>query len=100
MPEINTRKMDDLLEYTCRVKASDLHINVGSRPTVRLNSILQTVNGTEVVTPDISTELVNSILDENMKRQLEANGDLDFSFSKPGLGRFRVNVYRQRGTIP
>lgn len=90
--------MDDLLEYTCRIKASDLHINVGSKPTVRLNSILQTIPDTEVVTPDISSELVNSILDDNMKKQLEASGDLDFSFSKPGLGRFRVNVYRQRGT--
>ena len=98
MQEINTRNLDDLLNYTCSLKASDLHINVGSKPTIRLNSTLQTISGTEVVTPDISWELVKPLLDENKLKQLEINGDVDFSFSKAGLGRFRVNVYRQRGS--
>ena len=98
MQEINTRKLDHLLEYTCSVKASDLHINVGSRPTVRLNSVLQTIPGTEAVTPEISWELVNAMLDDVQRQHLESHGDVDFSFSKSGLGRFRVNVYRQRGT--
>lgn len=92
------RRLDDLLNYTCRVKASDLHINVGSQPMVRLNSILQQIPGTEVITPEISWELVRSLLDDDKRAYLEANGDVDFSFSKPGLGRFRVNAYRQRGT--
>jgi len=98
MQEINVRRLDDLLNYTCRVKASDLHINVGSQPMVRLNSILQQIPGTEVITPEISWELVRSLLDDDKRAYLEANGAVDFSFSKPGLGRFRVNAYRQRGT--
>ncbi|HEX2947251.1 MAG TPA: type IV pilus twitching motility protein PilT [Clostridia bacterium] len=98
MHEINTRDLNELLEFTCGLKASDLHINVGSRPTVRHNSILQPIPGTEAVTPEISLELVDSILDADRKNWLEEHGDVDFSFSKPGLGRFRVNVYKQRGT--
>lgn len=98
MQEINTRSLDDLLVYTCSVKASDLHINVGSKPTIRLNSVLQQIPGTEAVTPEISWELVKVMLDESKKDILEEYGDVDFSFSKPGLGRFRVNAYRQRGT--
>lgn len=98
MREINIRSLDDLLEYTCSSKASDLHINVGSRPTMRLNSILHQIPGTEVVTPEIALELVKSLLDEEKRNVLEKDGEVDFSFSKPGLGRFRVNAFRQRGT--
>ncbi len=98
MQEINIRKLDELLNYTCKMKASDLHINVGSKPTIRLNSVLQQIPNTEIVTPEISWELVRSVLDDDKRAYLETNGDVDFSFSKPGLGRFRVNAYRQRGT--
>lgn len=90
--------MDGLLEYTCRVKASDLHINVGSKPMIRLNSVLQHIPGTGAITPEISWELVRSILNDDREQWLKSNGDVDFSFSKPGLGRFRVNAYRQRGS--
>ncbi len=98
MQEINVRKLDDLLDFTCRSKASDLHINVGSKPSIRLNSILQQIQGAEIVTPDIAWELVRSVLDDERRAFLESHGEVDFSFSKPGLGRFRVNAFRQRGT--
>lgn len=98
MQEINIRELDELLDYTCKMRASDLHINVGSRPMIRLNSVLQQIPNTDVVTPDISWELLKSLLDDDKRSRLEENGEVDFSFSKPGLGRFRVNAYRQRGT--
>ena len=98
MPEINIRKLDELLNYTCQSKASDLHINVGSRPSIRLNSILHQIPATEVVTPEIAWELVRSLLDDERMEMLQSQGEVDFSFSKPGLGRFRVNAFRQRGT--
>ena len=98
MQEINVRRLDELIEYTCKMKASDLHINVGSKPTLRLNSVLEQIPNAEVVTPEISWELVRSLLDDDKRSYLESNGEVDFSFSKPGLGRFRVNAYRQRGT--
>ena len=98
MQKIDVRNLDELLEHTCKMKASDLHINVGSRPTLRINSVLEHIPNTDVVTPDISRELVMSLLDDERRVSLEENGEVDFSFSKPGLGRFRVNAYRQRGT--
>lgn len=98
MHEIDVCNIDQLLEYTCKAKATDLHLNVGSKPALRLNSTLQVMPGTKVVTPEISTKLVEVILDEKKRQLLEINGDVDFSFSKSGLGRFRVNIYRQRGT--
>lgn len=98
MPEINIRKLDELLDFTCKSKASDLHINVGSKPSIRLNSVLQQIPHADIVTPEIAWELVRSVLDDDRSAFLEANGEVDFSFSKPGLGRFRVNAYRQRGS--
>jgi twitching motility protein PilT len=98
MQEINVRKLDELLEYTCKMKASDLHINVGSKPSIRLNAVLQHIPNSEIVTPEIAWGLVRSILDEEKIKLLENVGEVDFSFSKPGLGRFRVNAFRQRGT--
>lgn len=98
MPEIDIRIFDTLLEYTCHMKATDLHVNVGSRPMLRRNSQLEVIPGTETVTPEISTILVNSLLEEKRLESLDKSGDVDFSFSRPGLGRFRVNIYRQRGT--
>ena len=98
MQEINVRRLDELLEYTCKMKASDLHINVGIKPTLRVNSVLEQIPNAEVITPEISWELVRTLLDDDKRAYLETNGEADFSFSKPGLGRFRVNAYRQRGT--
>ncbi len=98
MQEISVRKIDTLLEYTCSLKATDLHINVGSKPSLRVNSTLRHIEEADVVTPEVATLLVREILDEKKFQTLEATGDVDFSFSRSGLGRFRVNVYRQRGT--
>lgn len=98
MQGINIRNLDLLLEYTCKMKASDLHINVGSRPTLRINSVLEPIPNTAVVTPDVSWSLIDALLDDAKKAYLRENGEVDFSFSKPGLGRFRVNAYRQRST--
>lgn len=98
MLEINVRKLDELLEYTCKSKASDLHINVGSKPSIRLNSTLHQIPAAEVVTPEIASELIKSLLDDEKKAILESLGEVDFSFSKSGLGRFRANAFRQRGT--
>lgn len=95
---IDFSSMDGLLEYTCNAKASDLHINVGSKPALRLHSVLQVISSAPTITPEISKELLMSLLDEHKLDMVEKNGDIDFSFSRPGLGRFRVNVYRQRGT--
>ena len=98
MQEYEQKGIEYLLEYVCEQKATDLHINVGTKPHIRLNSALRIIEEAEQITPDISAAYVRQLLDENRMKTLEENGDVDFSFSRPGLGRFRVNIYRQRGT--
>lgn len=87
----------ELVKYAIDNKASDIHITVGVPPILRINGSL--VNfGKKNLRPDDTKELINQVLDEKKQKKLEDKGELDTSFSSPGVGRFRVNVYKQRGS--
>lgn len=98
MQEIKLKSLDALLEYAATKGATDIHITVGTTPMVRVNSSLQPVTGSEKMTQETIKEIVISCIDERKLQVLETMGAVDFSFSKQGLGRYRVNVYKQRGT--
>lgn len=98
MSEINAPSLDALLEYTCDVRATDLHLAVGSAPMVRLNGRLTLVDSAPVLTPDMTASLVDACVAPAKRQTLEEMGEVDFSFSQPGLGRFRANVFKQRGS--
>ena len=89
---------DALLDYVCKSNATDLHIGVGSKPLVRIGSTLEAIPDTEVVTPKVVEQHVQLLVEENHRGILISMGELDFSFSKPGKGRFRANIYKQRNT--
>ncbi len=90
--------MMSLLEYAVEHVATDVHLCPGSRPLVRVNSKLQHVPDTEVLLPQSVNALIPVILDPSKMKQLEEYKALDFSFARSGLGRFRANIYSQRGT--
>jgi twitching motility protein PilT len=77
--------------------ASDLHISVGIPPLLRLHGELVPMSRPPLRPAD-TAGLVRQVLTEAQAETFLASGELDFSFSAPGVGRFRVNVYRQRGT--
>jgi len=87
----------NLLKTTIDLKASDLHITVAVPPTVRVNGKLIKI-GDEPITPEMSAKLIKDVLTEDELNKLDTNGELDLSFANPGLGRFRVNVFKQRGS--
>jgi len=86
-----------LLKTTIDLKASDLHITVAVPPMIRLNGKLEKV-GDEIITPEISAKLIRDVLSEDELTKLDTNGELDLSFAHAGLGRFRVNAFKQRGS--
>lgn len=88
-----------LLEETMKNNGTDLHICVGSRPLIRVNSRLQAVENTEIIMAPIIQEIADHYLNEKKKAELELNKTVDLSYSVPRLGRFRCNFYKQRGTI-
>jgi twitching motility protein PilT len=89
--------IDDLLKEAQQRKASDLHITVGVSPKCRVNGELGDLPY-PVLTPSDTEELIMPIVKPNMKEILLTNGEVDFSYSIAGHGRYRVNVFRQRGS--
>jgi len=92
------REMGDLLTEVARRGGSDLHIAVGRRPTMRHNGMLVELEG-PVVQPKHSRSLVMSIMNEEHSEALEREWEVDFAYSIPGVARYRINAYWQRGSI-
>ncbi|MDR1208701.1 MAG: type IV pilus twitching motility protein PilT [Clostridiales bacterium] len=90
--------LSDLLDRTNETRATDLHICVGERPLCRVNGALRPIDDT-VITPPLAAAVVSALLDADQRERLARERVVDFSFSRPGVGRFRVNVYSQRGTF-
>lgn len=87
----------DMLARTSQAGASDLHITVGSPPVIRVNGELQWLEETSL-TADQVEELVNQLLTSKQLTLSDIKKELDLSFSLRGFGRFRVNIFKQRGS--
>lgn len=90
-------KLDELLLTTARQGASDLHIAVGRRPTIRIDGILIGIQKEEILSPEDTQGLVLAMLKPEQKEKFLKFGDLDFSYSYEDKARFRVNVFFQKG---
>lgn len=86
-----------LLDKTLEAGASDLHITAGAPPILRVNGELITI-GEEKLTPKDTQDFAAQVLKADQLAKIEETGELDFSFSRPGTGRFRVNCYKQRNS--
>src|SRR3954464_8261842 len=89
----------DILLKVVEHKASDLHITSGAPPTVRVRGSLVPIDGLPNLTPTDTREVIYSILSSSQPRALESPWLLGFAFSVPGVARFRVNTFFQRGTL-
>ncbi len=89
----------EILEDAIKQGASDIHITVGTRPRIRKDGGLQELPKFPIITPDMSKKLIFEIMKERYRKELEERGQVDFSFGVPGVGRFRVNAFYQRGTV-
>jgi len=78
-------------------KASDLHIRVGIRPHLRVNGRLEQIN-TEPFTIDDLENIVGQILNDKQQERFRRRNEMDLALSVAKLGRFRINLFRQRGT--
>ena len=95
---VETRSLDDILKIVVDRAASDLHLQAGTPPMLRLHKRLLPI-GTDVMSGGAIEALVFPIMNDDQKAVFKQHLDLDFSYSVKGLARFRVNVFRQRGTM-
>ncbi len=96
MPELQ-EKLKDLLVTTARQNASDLHLAVGRRPTLRVDGVLVPLEKEPLITPESVEEMISALLKPEQKENFLKNRQLDFAYSFEDKARFRVNVYFQRG---
>lgn len=92
-------RIEILLEEVIKKKASDLHLQVGIPPMLRVDGALVAVQGTEALTEESIEALIFAILDEDQKQILLKDKEFDFSFAFGDLGRFRVNAFHERGNL-
>jgi twitching motility protein PilT len=92
-------KIEILLEEVLRRKASDLHIQVGVPPMLRVDGALAPISGLAPVTEEAIEALIFSVVDEQQKQILLKDKEFDFSFAFGDLGRFRANAFHERGNL-
>ena len=92
-----TLHIDRLLETVIKQGASDLHLTVGRPPVIRLHGGLRSLE-TKVLTPEDTTGLMKSITPERNQQEIQEEGGTDFGFAFGDAGRFRVSVFRQKGS--
>ncbi len=90
--------IQELMKKAEEAKASDVHITVGVPPKYRVAGKLINMDYPKLLPTDTQT-IIDSIMDDRHRSILEDKGEVDFSFALPGMGRYRVNVFKQRGTI-
>lgn len=90
--------INELLKNACSLKASDIHIKVGSPPVFRIDGKLVPQSSLSVITPQDARDIAMKVMGDRQKELFEKAHDIDFSYSIPGVGRFRCNAFLQRGT--
>ncbi len=91
--------INDLLKLAIEKRASDLHLKVGSHPVLRVNGELTAEIGHPRLQTEDTLNMSFSVMNTRQKQKFKDSFDVDVAYSVPGLGRFRCNVFQQRGTV-
>jgi twitching motility protein PilT len=94
-----SKNIDDLLKKAVNLKASDMHLKAGNPPIVRINGALTILQDGLKMSPEDIQGIASNVMNEAQMEQFDKNREFDMAYSVSGLGRFRCNVYHQRGTI-
>lgn len=93
------KDIKELLRTAAESKASDLHIKVGSPPIMRLHGQLVPFQNEDRLTYEDTLKMSLEVMSPGQREAFKKKNDLDFAYSVPGLGRFRCNVFVQRGAV-
>ena len=91
--------INSLLRIALDRRASDLHLKVGNSPIIRIDGRLVPLEDHARISQEEAIEVAFSIMSSGQKERFKEKNELDLAHSAPGMGRFRVNVFQQRGTI-
>jgi twitching motility protein PilT len=94
----NLKDVEKLMVLAMRNKASDIHLKVGQKPILRINTAIHEVGNKQLSAEEVR-KLLYDIMSEQQRDRFEVEHDLDFAYSLPGVGRFRINVFHERGAM-
>ncbi len=97
--QLNQPKIETLLEECIRRNASDLHIQYGLPPILRIDGALTPVAGTSVLNEEVVRNLIFATLDDDQQKILMKDKEFDYSFAFGDIARFRVNAFHERGKL-
>lgn len=89
--------LDDLLRIATEARASDLHLKVGGFPSIRVDGELRPLGGPPLITREAIQTIAAGIMSERQKRKFQERGEIDLAYSAGPLGRFRANIFQERG---
>lgn len=92
-------ELNEILTIAVKARGSDIHIKTGLPPIVRIDGKLHPIPNAQRLGPDVVSSIANMMMNDRQRRIFEENSEVDMAYAVPGLGRFRVACYRQRGTI-
>jgi len=92
-------ELNEILTIAMKAKGSDIHLKAGLPPIVRIDGALRAIPNAERLSADAVRTMAFAIMTERQKRIFEENFEVDLAYGVPGLGRFRVNTFAQRGTV-
>src|ERR1700691_3186433 len=98
-PTFMALNIDDLLRRAVENKASDLHLKVGNHPYLRVDGLLTPLTDVARITPEEMLSMAFSMMTNRQKQKFKETAELDMAYGVAGLGRFRVNVFQQRGNV-
>jgi twitching motility protein PilT len=91
--------VNELLKLAVEAGASDLHLKVGSYPMMRVRGNLVPANEEARLTHEDTVGMAAAVMSTQQRQKFKDSLEIDLAYSVPGLGRFRCNVFQQRGTI-
>lgn len=91
--------LNTILKVALKGGASDIHLKAGLPPMFRINGSLVPLKNARRLTPDEVTQMAFGIMNPAQKEQFKSSHEIDLAYGVPGLGRFRVNIFQQRGTV-
>ncbi|HNZ96429.1 MAG: type IV pilus twitching motility protein PilT [Acidobacteria bacterium] len=91
--------VNDLLKIAIERKASDLHLKVGSHPIIRIDGHLTLLTELKRLMQEDTIAMAFSMMNARQKQRFKEELEIDIAYSVPGLGRFRCNIFQQRGTV-
>ena len=92
-------RIDDLLKVACGHAASDLHLKVGAFPVMRIGGELHPVQDAPRLKPEDTLDMAFSMMSNRQKQRFKEVSEVDIGYGVSGLGRFRANIFQQRGTV-